>query len=130
MPEYHAFNLPYCSRCPRVVVEATNDLIHSAKANGLLKDRIDKPFRYFNNKEKDKISAKYPRIIYKNVFAAQAPWLIEQCLQELAMEIQDKFSVLIISPFKKQCETVAMSLKEKGLNQIEYSIKTDEISHH
>ena len=127
MPEYHAFNLPYCSRCPRVVVEATNDLIHSAKANGLLKDRIDKPFRYFNNKEKDKISAKYPRIIYKNVFAAQVPWLIEQCLQELAMEIRDKFSVLIISPFKKQCETVAMSLKEKGLNQIEYSIKTDEI---
>ncbi len=42
-PNYEAFNLPFCSRCPRVIVDAANDIVASAKLNGFLKQRIEKP---------------------------------------------------------------------------------------
>lgn len=34
MPEYASYNLPFCARCPEVVVEATNDLINAANYDG------------------------------------------------------------------------------------------------
>ena len=45
--EFKKFELPYCSRCTKVIVRATMKVISKAKENGLLKDRIDKPFKYF-----------------------------------------------------------------------------------
>ena len=129
-PEYAAFNLPFCARCPRVIVEATNDLIVSAQQNGLLIGRIDKPYKYFLNRDKDKISENYSKVVYTNVYANQIPWFIEKCLAKMALDIKDKFSVLIISPYKKQSHAIAKALKDKGLNNIEYteSIEENEIT--
>lgn len=45
--EFKKFELPYCSRCTEIIVRATIKVINKAKENGLLKDRIDKPFKYF-----------------------------------------------------------------------------------
>ena len=42
-PDYASFNLPFCSRCPEVIIDATNDLIRTAKKKGLLNKRINKP---------------------------------------------------------------------------------------
>ena len=59
---YKTFTLPYCSRCPRVVVEATSSFIRQASARNRLGSRITKPFiPYLPGKER--INSKYPRII-------------------------------------------------------------------
>lgn len=45
--EYEVFELPFCMRCPEVVVSAIGDIIGAASKIGLLTGRIAKPFRYF-----------------------------------------------------------------------------------
>jgi len=45
--EFEIFELPFCMRCPEVVVAAINDVIARARASRKLDGRIDKPFRYF-----------------------------------------------------------------------------------
>lgn len=60
--EFERFELPFCSRCPEVVVTATNHVIATAQAHGLLKGRIPKRYEcYMEEKHHD--SAKYPKII-------------------------------------------------------------------
>lgn len=45
--DYEQFVLPYCSRCPRGIVEATASFIKNAIDSGGLKGRIEKPFYPF-----------------------------------------------------------------------------------
>lgn len=123
---YDSFNLPFCLRSTKVVVDATNDIIDSAMKAGLLNGRINKLFAYFNSEEKDKESEKYSKIGYVQIFTTQIPWFIEKTIGNLAEDIKDKFSVLIISPFKKQSHIIAEALKAKGLQNIEYVAKIDE----
>jgi superfamily I DNA/RNA helicase len=59
---YEVFDLPYCSRCPKVIVDATNALLNSAKARGHLKGRIAKRYEcYLEARESD--SKKYPKLV-------------------------------------------------------------------
>ena len=58
---YEKFELPFCMRCPEVIVEAVNDVIKNARARKKLDGRISKPYRYFEPL-KGKDSAKYPHI--------------------------------------------------------------------
>jgi superfamily I DNA/RNA helicase len=61
-PEFQKYELPYCSRCTKVIVEAVNKIIHVASKNGHLQGRVDKPFKYFPpDKELD--SKRHPNII-------------------------------------------------------------------
>ena len=120
MPEYASFKLPFCARCPQVVVEAINDLINSAKENGLLKERIIKPYAYLSNKNKDKISSQFPSITHASYYAKQIPWFIEKCIASMAEEIKNKFDVLIIAATNTQVRFLAEALKEKGLANIDY----------
>jgi len=123
---YDPFNLPYCARCPRVIVDATNDLISAAKKLGYLNGRIEKSFIYFDNLEKDKISEKYSQICYAQVYPKQIPWFIESKIAEMANDLKGKFSVLIISPYKKQSRQICSSLESKGLQNLDFEIKDDE----
>ena len=51
---YARFELPYCSRCTSVVVEAVNGVIVEAVANGNLDGRLDKRFEcYLPDKQVD-----------------------------------------------------------------------------
>lgn len=60
--EYDVFDLPYCSRCPRVVVEATSAFIDAVTQSGGLASRISKSFvPYLEGKAHENES--YPRII-------------------------------------------------------------------
>ena len=45
--DYEVFQLPFCMRCPEVIVGAINDITTRAAAEGKLEGRIEKPFRYF-----------------------------------------------------------------------------------
>ncbi len=60
--EYEAFELPFCMRCPKVVVDAVNDIIYQANLQRRLKGRITKPYKYFPP-TKGADSKKYPKII-------------------------------------------------------------------
>jgi superfamily I DNA/RNA helicase len=59
--EYEVFELPFCLRCPEVIVHAVNDVIERAKHLRKLEGRIDKPYRpYAPLKGSD--SERYPTL--------------------------------------------------------------------
>jgi len=116
---YAAFNLPYCSRCARVIVDTANDIVGKATEKGYLKGRINKPYQYFEDKRKNQESDQNQKVIYAQVFARQIPWYIAQRLAEIAEEVKGKFSVLIVSPYKAQSRQIVNALRDKGLESIE-----------
>lgn len=59
--EYEVFELPFCMRCPKVVVDAVNDVLTKAEELHKLEGRIEKPFKHFPP-AKGADSAKYPKI--------------------------------------------------------------------
>jgi len=61
--EYDVFELPYCSRCPKVITDTVNAIVHNAEKEGLFIDRIEKHYECFlEDKEED--NKKYPKIIH------------------------------------------------------------------
>lgn len=60
--EYEVFKLPFCMRCPKVVVDAVSDVIIKAREINKLEGRIDKPYKHFPP-VKGADSTKYPKII-------------------------------------------------------------------
>ncbi len=58
---YEKFTLPFCMRCPEVIVNAVNDVIAKATRIHRLGGRIEKPFRHFEP-VKGEASRQYPRI--------------------------------------------------------------------
>lgn len=60
--EYHTFELPFCTRCPRVIVESTAHFISSVKEAGAFQGRIERPFvPYLEDKWYE--NERYPKII-------------------------------------------------------------------
>ena len=59
--EYESFELPFCMRCPQVIVDAIADLVAQARTLGKLDGRIDKPYRFYEP-VKCTDSARYPKI--------------------------------------------------------------------
>ena len=123
--EYASFNLPFCSRCTRVIVEATNAVIAFAENEGCLENRIKKPYRYFESKKKDEESKQNPKIIYSQFFSSQIPWFIEKEIMEIAKERRSNFSVLLISPLKDRLKEIVYSLRKKGFENIDFEEKKD-----
>ncbi|MCH7887184.1 MAG: ATP-dependent helicase [Candidatus Marinimicrobia bacterium] len=117
--EYEAFTLPYCRRCPRVIVEAVNDIINGARSSGFLENRVDKRYQYFDQEKKDKISLLHPEIIHCKTFDNAIPSFIEIELDKASKIEREKFSVLIISPWGKHCRYIAKALMNKGFLNID-----------
>jgi superfamily I DNA/RNA helicase len=83
--DFDHFDLPYCSRCTSVIVEAVNDAIAAAVGNGNLADRINKPFEcYLPDKQAD--SEAHPAIIHATctVERANAPYVGRYVAQQIA----------------------------------------------
>ena len=60
--KYEKFELPFCSRSPRVVVEATSAFIRNVIKSGNLNSRIERPYvPYLEDKEYE--NKTYPKII-------------------------------------------------------------------
>ena len=88
-PDYESFNLPYCSRSTRVIVDAANDIIANAGGNGHLKGRVSKPYIYFEDQRKDADCAKYPRLVHTSQFARRVPWFIENQIAGIAEDVKE-----------------------------------------
>ncbi len=107
-PDYERFELPYCSRCTEVIVNAVDDVITHAKANGNLTDRVDKKYTcYLPKKLQDCIN--YPKIVHAicSVHTKKSPYIsmfIEREIQKIPREEIDMANkedypcVLIIGP--------------------------------
>ena len=117
---YTPFCLPYCLRCTRVIVEATNDIIAGAKQDGYLSSRIDKAFQYFDDENKDMDSEKNPHLIYSQLNEGQIPYFIQNSIGKIAKEVRSKFTVLIISPTNIKCRTIVGALKNMGLESVHF----------
>jgi superfamily I DNA/RNA helicase len=122
---YKAYTLPYCSRCSKVIVEAFNQVVKKAQADGLLKERVAKEFIYFPSEVKDALSNIHNKIIVKKeVFQNNIAFHIEG-------EIKKNFdprseylpSLLIICPLRSQIEPLEKALKKKGFKNIDASQK-------
>lgn len=59
--KYERFSLPFCLRCPEVIVSAVNDVLEKARESHKLQGRIDKPYRHYEP-FKGADSRQYPRI--------------------------------------------------------------------
>lgn len=84
------FELPFCSRCTRVVVWAIVDVIDEATRRGHLKGRLTKPFAcYLPDKAKDNDA--HPRIVVArcSVELKAAPYMGRYVVQEIARIHED-----------------------------------------
>lgn len=122
---YESFVLPHCSRCTRVIVDATNDIVQAAEAAGKLPGRISKQYLYFDEKRKDQESADNPYIVYKQEFDKAIPYFIDKQIQEIAKSARDKFGVLVIAPYRKQVARIVAGLTKKGFEHVEASRKQE-----
>ena len=122
--QYEIFALPFCMRCPEVIVGAVNDIVKKALAGQKLNGRIQKPYRYYKPL-KGKDSAKFPRIdlVETSVQRENANYFgryIEQCIRaipqediELAAATKEPVALIIGSnPYRA---SVDQHLKKVGL---------------
>ena len=121
---YEIFELPFCMRCPEVIVGAVGDIIQTALLIKKLGGRIDKPYRYFEP-VKGEDSRRFPTIDlaetsvqrtnanYLGRFIEESIAAIPEAELELAAEKFEPAALIIGSnPYRRQVEEY---LIERGL---------------
>ncbi len=120
-PDYTTFELPFCFRCTEVIMRSFENITRQAKQLGYLKTRLEKPFRYFPNKDKDKLSHDNPKICVKtDVHQTMVAYTIESEMSKLYHPNDRHMSVLIICSLKKQIPKLANMLADKGFRNIHF----------
>ena len=131
---YEIFELPFCMRCPEVIVDAVNDIIAQAQKGQKLDGRIDKPYRYYPPVKGDD-SQRFPKIdlIATSVQRGNANYFgryIEQFIKTIPGEEikqakeKNEPAVLIIgsNPYRRQVQDY---LVQAGLLEVEMQTVTD-----
>lgn len=128
-PDFQKFELPYCSRCTEVIVNAVHDITDHAQWLELLQNRIEKKYVcYLPDKEAD--SAKYPQIVHAScsTHTSTAPYIskyIEIQLKAIPQEEIDEakekgFPCVLIAGPSWYTKQVYSYLKEAGFSNIEF----------
>jgi len=106
--EYERFELPFCSRCPEVVVHAAHRIVERAQDVGLLQGRVERRFECFlPTKRTD--SERYPKIVHADVTVDRRdrPYIAQYVDRAIAAipqdEIQESWreghpTVLVVGP--------------------------------
>ena len=85
--EYEVFYLPFCMRCPKVIVDAVAGIFQKAAQIGALRGRILKPYRYCELKKgKDSLAHPYIDLVRASVQRLDVNYFgkyIEQFLSKL-----------------------------------------------
>jgi hypothetical protein len=121
--EYERFELPFCMRCPEVVVAAISDIVEAARKTERLQGRIAKPYNYFPP-QKEADSKRYPtiRIVATSTQQSKANYMgryIGEVIRQIpSEEIQESRkegfpTVLIIGPVH-YLRPVATHLSSEG----------------
>lgn len=114
--EYETFELPFCSRCPKVIVEATNCFMDNAKKRGNFKERIDRSFFPFIEGNEE-LNMKYPKIITGTVSE------IKILSKYITNEIKQIPSKQIQESYKGNYPCVIIVGTREYLNKIEKPLK-------
>jgi superfamily I DNA/RNA helicase len=127
--EYEVFELPFCSRCPRVVVDATSIFIKSVIDQGYLRSRIDRKFiPYLDGNEV--INARYPKIVTAQI--SNIPGLcnfiksaIEKIPGDEIIQANDKNYPCVLIIGKKQYLNPINKKLSKYYSRISYSFSSE-----
>jgi superfamily I DNA/RNA helicase len=121
--EYEVFELPFCMRCPEVIVSAVNDILIQARKLDKLAGRIEKPYRHFAP-AKGADSKRYPRIqlITTSVQRKNANYFgrfIDEAISEIPQEEIDEANrkgepVVLIVGSKQYLRQVEEHLSQAG----------------
>ena len=122
---FKSYNLPYCSRCPQVTIDAFERVIQSAQSQGFLGERMAKQFIYYPSKDKDGFSASNNKIIVKKeVFQTKNAYnIIHEIEKNFDPRCEHLPSVLIICPLRRQIEPLEKALRKKGFKNVDASQK-------
>lgn len=120
--EYENCELPFCLRCPEVIVDSFTDVVTVAQDKKLLPGRINKPYRYFEPyREKDSLA--HPQIkvltistqqLKTNYFGRVISDIIKRIPGKyIAESIQENFpTALVIGP-RQYLFQIAKYLKDE-----------------
>jgi superfamily I DNA/RNA helicase len=121
---YEIFELPFCVRCPEVIVGAVNDVILKARDVQKLQGRIEKPYRYYEPVKGDD-SRRHPKIdlVETSVQRGNANYfgryieqriraIPEQDLKQAAEKHEPAVLIIGSNPYRRQVEEY---LTEVGL---------------
>jgi hypothetical protein len=117
--EYETFELPFCSRCPEVIVNATNAIITKTQKLGGFSGRIPKRYEcYIPDKESD--SMRYPKIIAAQCTNAQTvAKYVKKAIEKIDMDdiaeswIEGKeYPTVLIVGAKQYLTKIQKELKE------------------
>lgn len=118
--DYEPFKLPFCNRCPDVIVSATNAFLSNAQKNGFLKGRINKRYECFIEL-KGNDSTRFPKIITAqcstgNTVTKYVDTVIQRIdardIEESWKEESEYLTVLIVGP-KKYLAIIQKELADK-----------------
>jgi superfamily I DNA/RNA helicase len=120
---YETFELPFCSRCTVVIVNAINDLLKAAQTNGNLKDRVPKRYECFIEL-KDTENEKYPYITIGQITNIRTviKFIRKKIEEILAEEIAEswvdgkEYPTILIVGSRQYLNPVFKSLKEDFQN--------------
>jgi len=85
-PEFERFDLPYCSRCTEVIVDAVNNVVKEAQRQGNLSKRVDREYLcYLPDKLAD--SKAHPDIIWAecSVQTKRAPYIGRYVTEQIGL---------------------------------------------
>jgi len=118
--DYEKFELPYCSRCTEVIINATNSFLSVAQKKGFLKSRINKKYECFIDTKSEE-SNRFPKIITAQLkigksFGKYIDYLIQRIsdidISESWSEGSEYPTVLVVGP-RQYLKLVQNELAEK-----------------
>ena len=119
--EYDSFELPYCTRCPRVIVESTAQFISGIMAAGAFQGRIERPFvPYLEDKEYE--NERYPKIIAATTsniacLAKLVRMAIEKVpAEDIADAYEKSYPCVLIVGLRQYLNPLAKELKKRFSN--------------
>ena len=123
--KFEVFELPFCMRCPKVVVESVNDVISTAQKLKKLEGRIKKPYKHFAP-AKGRDSDKYPTVAlvltsvqrenanYMGRYIADAIDKIPEDEREIAAK--DGYPAALVIAAKPYSPQIINFLQERGFS--------------
>jgi len=133
---FKRFDLPFCSRCPEVIVHAVSAIVEKAQANGCLVGRVPKNYECFlPDKEAD--SKKYPKLmlacctlarVVPKYIAAEIAKIDADDIAESHCDGHEYPTVLVVGPrhylqeVAKYFEKIGLSFDYRPSEEIGYSV--------
>jgi superfamily I DNA/RNA helicase len=118
--EYKVFTLPFSMRCPKVVVDAVNDILAKAEELDRLKGRIEKSYKHFPP-AKGADSAKYPKIMHveTSVQKQNANYMGRYLAQAIAQIPADEIEAAALEGYPAALVIVAQPYREQIVSHLE-----------